>query len=261
MAETANFEERIKGSVDFICSRERLCVNFTRLINLFTQKMAIHQISHLNEHSTVILVLLLFCSSQVLLTHAQSYQSTFRITDSGKHFLPTHLIEYLGLINGVPNLKRCLEYCNANVLCRTFEYDSMSMACDLYEGLLETGSIQASSSTTSIVGGLLYTANLYSHLGATCDNCDAYRYLQCSNTSLCDCRAHSSFNGAICQNQAYQGQSCSQAMSCRQDLGLECITFSGLCGCGLGYVWNITRCVPGKKRTFQLCYSHFSSSW
>jgi hypothetical protein len=166
---------------------------------------------HLNErvrsivimkrvHSILnIFILLLMLRS----TDGQSYQSLVHMSDLGMQFIPIHPIECLGSIAAVKDTNKCFQYCNLNILCWTFVYDSITMACTLYEGLVETGSILPSSSMTMITGGIDYTEDLFISYGETCDKCYFNRYLQCSNISVCSCSIHSFFYGSICRNQFY----------------------------------------------------------
>ena len=116
----------------------------------------------------------------------------------------------------------------------------MTLQCQNFEGLVETGTIVFSTSTTSQVVGLIYSSDLFTHYGETCDQCTLDRYLQCSNASRCDCSAHFFWNGSICRNQLFHQQSCSGINWCRLDLSLECVY--GACQCALGSSWNGTYC-------------------
>ena len=190
-----------------------------------------------------------FLLSSALWKFGQACQSFARLTNMGQAFVPSSRLEHQGAISNTNGMKKCFEYCNVNVLCRTFAYDPTSLVCILYEGLMETGLVVSSSSTTSIVGGLLYTENLFVRYGETCDKCVSNRYLQCSNASLCDCPIHSFFNGSICENQFYHAHRCSTEDSCRADLGLQCVI--NVCQCSLGTAWNETQCVASENRIFE----------
>ena len=234
------------------------CTNesFERTINRSVVRVRelIYHIFPFNNHSTIIvprLLLLLitfFLSPLILLTRGQMYQSLVYLTNLGMTFVPANPIEYLDVISNVGDIKKCFEYCNLKVLCRTFVYDSGEMVCTHYEDPIETGSIVPSTSAVMTVGGIVYAVNLFNNYGATCDKCYFDRYLQCSHVSLCACPIHSFFNGSICRNQVYYAQACSTADSCRQDLRLQC--FIGICQCSLGTAWNETECVISKKKVF-----------
>jgi hypothetical protein len=159
---------------------------------------------HLNErvrsivimkrvHSILnIFILLLMLRS----TDGQSYQSLVHMSDLGMLFIPIHPIECLGSMAAVKDTNKCFQYCNLNILCRTFVYDSITIVCTLYEDLVEMGSILPSSSMTMIAGGIDYTEDLFISYGETYDKCYFNRYLQYSNISVCSCSIHSFFNGS-----------------------------------------------------------------
>ena len=182
-----------------------------------------------------------FCCIFIGSTGAQMYQSLVELSSSGLTFVPAHAIEYLVSIPNVRTLKQCHQHCHFNFLCRTFVYDSNAMLCTLYEGLKSTGNVLIANTTTSVVGALSYSADLFLQYGQPCGSCSDDRYLQCSiGSSFCACPIHSFFNGLICENQFYYGHSCSTTDSCRGELGLQCIVST--CQCSLGNVWNGNNC-------------------
>ncbi len=111
--------------------------------------------------------------------------------------------------------------CNRNVQCRTFDYDSSSLACRLFEGALDTGSI-VSASTTSRVGSLQYFPIFFNAFQQPCSQCIESRYLTCLNNT-CQCPLYSFWNGSQCENQRYENASCLNNTWCRNDpYGLIC---------------------------------------
>jgi hypothetical protein len=113
--------------------------------------------------------------------------------------------------------------CNLNVQCRTFDYDSSSLVCRLFEGAFETG-CSVPVSPTSRIGFLKYTPTLFTAFQQSCSQCINSRYLTCSN-STCQCPLHSFWNGNQCENQRYENASCSNNEWCRNDLfGLICVS-------------------------------------
>ena len=194
---------------------------------------------------TLLLLLLRLVS---LFSHGQTngmYQSLAHFSNLGTKFHPANTIEYLGLTSSVKDLGTCFEHCNLNVLCRTFTYDTSTLDCEHYEGLVETGTIIPSSSPTSTVGDIDYSITLFTDYGDTCDKCELDRYLQCSSgTSSCECPAHTFWNNFICQNQVYYQSNCSTDNWCRQDLLLSCM--NNTCQCLSNAFWTGTTCQTGK---------------
>ena len=105
--------------------------------------------------------------------------------------------------------------CNFNIQCRTFEYDSYSADCHLFEGSLNTGSL-ISSYSTSRIGSVLLYSDFYANFGQPCSECTQNRYLSCTNTT-CQCPPHFFWNGVVCENQHYDGGPCNGSHWCRPD--------------------------------------------
>ncbi len=115
--------------------------------------------------------------------------------------------------------------CDLNILCRTFDYDSSSFICRLFEGAVNTGSI-ISSVSTSCVGALQFFSYFFATYGQPCYQCEENRYLTCSNGS-CSCPSYTFWNGNQCENQRYFGEPCNQSDSCRSDIfGLQCTSYN-----------------------------------
>jgi hypothetical protein len=114
--------------------------------------------------------------------------------------------------------------CNQNVQCRTFDYDSYSLVCRLFEGAVNTGNIISSGSLTSYVGSVQLPPNLFAAFGQQCVQCLNSRYLVCSSNSnnTCQCPENTIWNGVICQNQGYEDTYCSNNQWCREDVGMNC---------------------------------------
>lgn len=111
--------------------------------------------------------------------------------------------------------------CNLNIQCRTFDYDSYSAACRLFEGSLNTGSL-ISSAPTSRIGSVVLFSQFYTNFGQPCPECIQNRYLACSNTT-CQCPPNFFWNGVACENQRYAGLPCNDYNWCRADqLELVC---------------------------------------
>ena len=118
----------------------------------------------------------------------------------------------------------CSAACNQLTSCRTFDYDSVSKRCRLFEGDSTTGSIISSSSSTSVVGTIYISSNLYAPThDEPCQMCQQNRYQVCSiNTNLCQCPPNTYWNGFVCALQLFLNDSCGPLDVCRSDLNLTC---------------------------------------
>ena len=151
------------------------------------------------------------------------YQSRMIFSSMGKEFQPQNNIQLLST-KTIPTKIRCAAACNQLLSCRTFDYDSVSQRCRLFEGDSTTGSIIASSSSTSLVGSILISSTLYSSThNQPCQTCQENRYETCvTNTSACQCPSHSYWDGSICALQLFGNDQCNFTDSCRWDLNLTC---------------------------------------
>ncbi len=113
--------------------------------------------------------------------------------------------------------------CNENVQCRTFDYDSHSLICRLFEGAVETGQIVSSGSLTSCVGSVRLESKFFAAFGQPCVQCTNSRYLVCSSSNnTCECPKDTFWDGVQCKNQGYEDANCSSNQCCRQDAGFNC---------------------------------------
>ncbi|CAF3966600.1 unnamed protein product [Adineta steineri] len=116
------------------------------------------------------------------------------ISQPGSEFLPIDSSELL-LSTMAPNRRRCAIACHNQWACRTFDYDSISQRCRLYEGDLTTGFIVTSSSASSIVMSIELSSNTYASThNQPCEACVDSRYEQCLN-NICQCPPHTYWNG------------------------------------------------------------------
>jgi hypothetical protein len=114
-----------------------------------------------------------------------------------------------------------------NVQCRTFDYDSVSLVCRLFEGAFDTQYF-VSAAPTSRVGFLKYIPIFFTVYQQACSQCAENRYLNCSNNT-CESPLHSFWNGSQCINQRYENASCLTDEWCRNDpFGLIC-SMSHIC--------------------------------
>lgn len=148
----------------------------------------------------------------------------FMIGQLGTQFVPKNSIQLLTQMTTSSRLK-CAIACHNKIACRTFDYDSISFRCRLFEGDLTTGSVNSSSSSTnSTVMTIAYSSDLYTSHNQECQQCIDSRYEQCIN-NICQCPSHTFWNGSQCLLQLFLNQTCSNEQGCRKDLNLTCLSY------------------------------------
>lgn len=189
--------------------------NFS-LTNIFSIILRMHPLMF---YLTVPVLLIVFVCS------TQSFESLITISEMGREFSP---IDENALLLGIYTYstnKKCQETCHFNCFCRIFDYDSVSHRCRLFEGDLQTtGAIVNSDSSTSSVGQIEFSPNLFSAYGQSCSACLHSRYLTCVN-GTCDCLRNTYWTGSICASQNLRGGQCTSANQCRADLNHTCLQF------------------------------------
>lgn len=115
----------------------------------------------------------------------------------------------------------CLE-CNEHIQCRSFDYDSQSSSCPLFESNSETGQIISTNTSSARVWMTILSAELYAGYGKPCEQCITNRYLLCSVNQTCGCPSHTYWNGSLCINQRYQDEPRQIDDWCRTDFGYLC---------------------------------------
>ena len=146
-----------------------------------------------------------------------------KMSSSGFEFQPRHPIQLLIQMT-LPTRLRCAVACSQLPACRTIDFDSASRRCRLFEGDLTTGSEVPSTSTTSVVGKMIFSPSMFAQSHARpCQACQDSRYEVCdANTTTCQCRPHTFLDNSICAMQLFANDTCSQVGSCRSDLNLTC---------------------------------------
>jgi hypothetical protein len=151
------------------------------------------------------------------------YQAQIGLSSPGYQFQYRYSIQLISTLT-TRNRMICTAECDQEPLCHTFDYDSASRRCRLFEGDLDTGSIVASTSLTSIVGTVIISPSLFdlTH-NQSCERCQENRYVYCPvNISTCQCRPHTFWNNSVCSLQLFENDTCSQIDACRADLNLTC---------------------------------------
>ena len=151
------------------------------------------------------------------------YQAQIKFTSTGREFQPRHSIQ--SILNVTARSRTiCSAACNQQPACHVFDYDSSSGRCRLFEADVTSGSIIPSMSVTSIVGSVVVSPSQFTNKhNESCQACQEDRYEYCSaNSSRCQCRPHTFWNGVICSLQQFENDTCSQIDACRTDLSLTC---------------------------------------
>ncbi|UJR12669.1 hypothetical protein I4U23_016843 [Adineta vaga] len=152
-------------------------------------------------------------------------KSVFNISSLGRQFVPFD--------NSLPPLltftaKRmlyCSLECNKRIDCRTYDFDSDSKQCRLWDVDTTTGFVVASpSKPRSVVGTIRLSFNTYVHShNQSCNKCFDSRYELCdTNSNTCQCPLKTFWNGSMCLVQLLRNQICSGMNVCRSDLNLSC---------------------------------------
>jgi hypothetical protein len=171
------------------------------------------------------------------------YQSRVMFSSAGHEFQPRNTVQLI-LVTIARSRTICSATCNQQPACHIFDYDLASGRCRLFEADQTTGSIVASSVSTSIVGTVLTSPSLFFHTHSqSCEACEEDRYEYCTaNGSTCQCRPHTFWNGSMCLLQLFENDSCSQIDACRTDLNLTCAAEYGqfsVCTSGICFYRNL----------------------
>ncbi|CAF3874554.1 unnamed protein product [Rotaria magnacalcarata] len=162
------------------------------------------------------------------------YSSTLSLSLQGHEFQSQYDVQLIFNKTAQSRLL-CAAACNQNPSCRTFDYDSSSHRCRLFEADLTNGAIIATTSQTSIVGNVILSASLYASMyNQSCSACRENRYQTCSSTTnTCQCPGNSYWNGSMCPLQLFENATCSQPDACRSDCNLSCIinSYGGFTQC------------------------------
>jgi hypothetical protein len=176
---------------------------------------------YINHH------LFLFISYILAFTESQDissgWQSFIDFSSSGFEFYPKDMEAlFLQEINA-DSILICAKTCHSMALCRTFDFDSVSHRCRIFQGdLATTGSIIPSSLPDSIVGSVALDPAPYSSYDQPCSFCQGSRYLQCIN-STCQCQPNTYFDGSVCRSQQLLGGVCINETDCRIDRNYTCL--------------------------------------
>jgi hypothetical protein len=164
----------------------------------------------------------------------QIFQSLMTFSQPGTQYSPIVPSAQLILTSIQSSFKACAVACNQNVLCRVFDYGvNQPQQCRLFEGDTDTlGSIVSSPSSSSMVGTINITPDLYAAYGQPCasSSCSRTRYLQCGSNLTCECTPHTywdSSKGMCLPQSPVLGAACQYGIQmCRKDLNYTCLQFN-----------------------------------
>ena len=146
----------------------------------------------------------------------------FSLTTVGNKFAATNALELLSTFPNVRTVIRCAMLCYHNSLCRTFDFDSSSKECRLFEGSVDTGSLLPNF-PSSVVGWINLKPSAFSLHNASNDRCVDNRFLDSDTSSgRCECPIHTFWNGSMCLNQRFINGNCTNNNWCRIDLWMNC---------------------------------------
>jgi hypothetical protein len=165
-----------------------------------------------------IILLVCHCSSS-------SIDSVVKLSISAMEYQPLHPVQLTTVFTGISTVLRCSAICNANLACRTLDYDPISGQCRLFNGDLTTGFIISSNSSRSVVGSVYIDTSRYTgSYSQQCSACAENRYEVCSSlTATCECPPTTYWDGSICRCKLFENQTCTQANACQEDLNLTCL--------------------------------------
>ncbi|UJR12655.1 hypothetical protein I4U23_016829 [Adineta vaga] len=169
--------------------------------------------------------------------------SSIDLYRNGFDFIPANEIEYIRTDSSVISEFTCSLLCHQDPQCRTFVFDEP--VCQLYEGVLNTGSLVAVASTSRTVGEIKYdNIDVMYGYNKSCDHCFPDRYLVCRNNT-CQCPVDTFYdNQGNCRNQLYvdSKMTCENDNWCNQNLNLTCQC--GKCQCPSKTFWKNKTCIP-----------------
>lgn len=151
-------------------------------------------------------------------------QAKYTSSGVGYQFQPANDIELLSTLNNIRTTMHCRMYCHRNIRCRTFDYDSTTKNCRVFEASIDTGYL-LNNFSTSVVGGIIITPSIFSLYNASSDQCVDSRLLNSSTSSgSCECPINTFWNGSMCLNERHVGGTCVNTQWCRRDLLYTCIS-------------------------------------
>jgi len=120
-----------------------------------------------------------------IVANCQSYQTMINISPFGFEFQPSDsMLDVLNIFNA-NSYMYCYYQCHAQPLCCSFDFDSVTNRCRLFV----IGKIISSLSSSSQVGTIRYSPDLYIKYNQTCTSTDnnISRYLVCGSNNTYQC--------------------------------------------------------------------------
>lgn len=148
---------------------------------------------------TMLMIKIVILISTILFANPQKYTAQFQLTSFGIEFQYGNVSNLYLFQSDVFTINRCATMCCIEQMCQTFDYDTSSRICRLFSIWVYEGLLISSASSTSIVGYIEHTSDLYSLYQTPCNTSyDTSRYLLCANNGLWSCQSGQTYNGTIC---------------------------------------------------------------
>ena len=158
----------------------------------------------------------------------------------------------------IDSFENCAKKCNLDSSCRTFDYDSGSNHCHLYQVEPSENQIIQGSSNTQL-GYIRLTSDLYLSLNKTCQFCENDRYLICFQ-GYCRCPWNTFWTGSICQKQFYAAERCFGTDQCRDNpYQLTCNSVQ-ICSAKTEGLFSFFDTLKNNQMSNQFVSSRFSST-
>ncbi|CAF1139026.1 unnamed protein product [Rotaria sordida] len=186
----------------------------------------------------MLIITIIFLKLLILVTHQQQYKVRFQLTPFGIEFQYGNINDLYSNRLNVPSITRCAMICSMEKICQTFDYDASSHVCRLFSIWADQGTFVPSTSSTSRVGYVQQTTELYSLYQKSCNiSHDINRYLSCTDDGLWTCQTGQVYNGTVCQYEdSYSYTTVSYEQECRQNQTMQ---------------WNGTHCLPAITNSFR----------
>jgi NHL repeat len=173
----------------------------------------------------------------LLIVHSQFYQSQIHLGMFGFECQSNSSTARLAVINRIRSGISCVSICNQEPMSRYFDCDTSTKICRIFKD----ASIVASSSATSRVGSVHYTADLYTSHAQPCapNNCEINRYLVCNVYSRCQCPTGMVWNAQLCVGEEKTTRSISPFLSIDTRQAVNAVFFV-VVNNNFSYRWNTT---------------------
>ena len=169
----------------------------------------------------MLLVTLAFALLSLTISQLSSPQSHVTIGALGSYFRSPVPADWYNYIYA-DSFSECAQWCNADPLCRSFDYNVDPHHCRFFQVEPTGDQIGYNPSVSSQLGYVEHLPEFYGSFNQSCEKCANNRYLVCISAT-CQCTWNTFWNGTACQKQKYAGQVCAGNEQCRdKPYGLTC---------------------------------------